>query len=153
LQTQREAFGSFEWHAKCNGREMLISHHFSSGGLPMPTIAPRVLSASTINGDAVHNPQGEDLGHIKDLMIDVATGRVAYAVLSFGGFLGLGDKLFAVPFQALELDARNECFKLDIDKERLKHAHGFDKDNWPDMADQRWQTEVHGVYGVEPYWN
>jgi hypothetical protein len=91
LQTQREAFGSFEWHAKCNGREMLISHHFSSGGLPMPTIAPRVLSASTINGDAVHNPQGEDLGHIKDLMIDVATGRVAYAVLSFGGFLGLGD--------------------------------------------------------------
>lgn len=118
----------------------------------MPTTQPRVLSASSINGDSVYNPEGKDLGHIKDVMIDLTTGRVAYAVLSFGGFLGMGDKLFAVPFEALQLDAKNECFTLDVDKELLDRAHGFDKDNWPDMADQRWQTEVHSAYGVDPYW-
>lgn len=119
----------------------------------MLTTQPQVLSASTINGDSVVNPQGEDLGTIKDLMIDVDSGRVAYAVLSFGGFLGMGDKLFAVPFRALQLDADNHRFALDIDKKRLEKAHGFDKNHWPDMADQSWQTAVHDVYGVSPYWD
>lgn len=118
----------------------------------MATMAPRVLSSSSISSDSVRNPEGDNLGSIKDLMIDIPSGRVAYAVLSFGGFLGFGDKLFAVPFSALQLDADNECFVLDVDKERLENAQGFDKDNWPDMADQTWQTEVHNVYGVEPYW-
>ena len=113
---------------------------------------PQVLSASTISGDAVQNPAGEDLGSIKDLMIDLDSGRVAYAVLSFGGFLGMGDKLFAVPFKAMEMNADEHCFVLDVDKKRLETAHGFDKDHWPDMADQSWQTEVHRIYGVDPYW-
>ena len=111
-----------------------------------------VLSASTISGDGVKNRKGEDLGTIKDLMIDTGSGRVAYAVLSFGGFLGMGDKLFAVPFKALDLDTTNKCFQLDVDKERLENAHGFDPNNWPDLADQSWQSDVHGVYGVDPYW-
>lgn len=113
---------------------------------------PRVLSASTINGDSVKNAQGEDLGSIKDLMIDLDSGRIAYAVLSFGGFLGMGDKLFAVPFQALTCRPEEKCFALDVDKEQLERAHGFDQNNWPDMADQKWQREVHTVYGVSPYW-
>ena len=100
----------------------------------------------------IGGPKGEDLGTIKDLMIDTSSGRVAYAVLAFGGFLGMGDKLFAVPFKALDLDAKNKCFKLAVDKERLEKAHGFDQNHWPDMADQSWQSEVHGVYGVDPYW-
>ena len=73
---------------------------------PSPTAAHAgpVLSSSTLTGDSVRNPEGEDLGDIKDLMIDTASGNVEYAVLSFGGFLGLGDKLFALPWPALKLD-------------------------------------------------
>lgn len=113
---------------------------------------PTVLSSSSITGDGVRNSQGEELGTIKDLMIDLQSGRIAYAVLSFGGMMGFGDKLFAVPFSALSVCPDEHKFKLDVDKERLERAHGFDKDNWPDMADRKWQTEVHQVYGSEPYW-
>jgi sporulation protein YlmC with PRC-barrel domain len=113
---------------------------------------PYVMAADTLEGDDVVNAQGEDLGVIKSIMIDVPSGRVAYAVLSSGGFLGIGDKLFAIPWHALTLDADNKCFVLNIDKERLKNAPGFDKDHWPSMADQRWATEVHSYYQTRPYW-
>jgi PRC-barrel domain len=82
----------------------------------------------------------------------IRSGRVAYAVLSFGGFLGMGDKLFAIPWNALTLDADNERFILDVPQERLQNAPGFDKNHWPSMADQRWATEVHSYYGTRPYW-
>ena len=118
----------------------------------MPTTMTRVLSASTISGDDVTNPRGEKLGHIKDLMIDTASGRIAYAVLSFGGLFGMGEKLFAIPFKALRIRPDDKAFELDVDEEQLERSHGFDKDDWPNMADQRWQTEVHTVYGVDPYW-
>ncbi len=64
----------------------------------------RVLSASTLTGDRVRNAAGEDLGKVEEIMLDVPGGRIAYAVLSFGGMLGIGDKLFAVPWSALRLD-------------------------------------------------
>ena len=79
----------------------------------------RVLSASTLSSDSVKNRADEDLGKIKELMIDIPSGRVAYAVLSFGGFLGMGDKLFAVPWDALTLDEDRKCFVLDADKAKL----------------------------------
>ena len=116
------------------------------------TIARRVLSASTIKGDDVVNAQGEDLGNIDDLMIDLERGRVAYAVLSFGGFLGMGDKLFAIPWEAMTVDQDNKRLVLNVDKELLKKAPGFDKNNWPDMADPAWGTELHSYYGYRPYW-
>jgi len=109
-------------------------------------------SSSTISGDKVVNRQGEDLGDIKDLMIDVENGRVAYAVLEFGGFLGLGSKLFAVPLSAMELDPGNHRFIFDQSKETLKNAPGFDKDDWPNFSDRDWGTNVHAHYGVRPYW-
>jgi sporulation protein YlmC with PRC-barrel domain len=111
-----------------------------------------VLSSSTISGDKVVNRQGEDLGDIKDLMIDVESGRVAYAVLETGGFLGMGSKLFAVPMQAMELDQDNHRFIFDQNKETLENAPGFDKDHWPDFADRTWGSTVHSHYGVRPYW-
>src|SRR3954466_7717689 len=86
---------------------------------------PRVMAADTLEGDKVVNRAGENLGEIKDIMIDVPSGRVAYAVLSFGGMLGMGDKLFAIPWQALQLDPPNHCFILDVDQDRLKNAPGF----------------------------
>lgn len=113
---------------------------------------PYVMAADTLEGDKVINTQGENLGEIKSIMIDVPTGQVAYAVLSSGGFLGIGDKLFAIPWNVLTLDADDKCFVLNIDKERLKNAPGFDKDHWPSMADQRWATEVHSYYQSRPYW-
>ena len=113
---------------------------------------PYVMEADTLEGNDVVNAQGEKLGDIKSIMIDVPSGRVAYAVLSSGGFLGIGGKLFAIPWSALTLDADNKCFILNIDKERLKNAPGFDKDHWPSMADQRWATEVHSYYERRPYW-
>lgn len=105
-----------------------------------------VLSASSITGDSVRNPQGEDLGNIEDLMINTETGEIAYAVLSFGGFLGLGDKLFALPWKAFTLDTKEHELVLNVDKERLKDAPGFDKDNWPNMADPTWAGQISDFY-------
>lgn len=112
-----------------------------------------ILSSSTMEGADVKSPTGENLGDIKDLMIDLNTGRVAYAVVSFGGLLGIGSKLFAVPMQALKQDAANKCFTLDTTKAALEEAHGFDNDNWPDFADRNWQSAVHAHYKTPPYWN
>lgn len=113
---------------------------------------PEIMGASTLNGDAVVNAAGDDLGHIEEIMLDVERGRVAYAVLSFGGILGVGNKLFAVPWGALTLDTDRECFILDVSKEKLESAPGFDKTHWPSMADTSWQGEINRYYGVGPYW-
>jgi sporulation protein YlmC with PRC-barrel domain len=112
----------------------------------------RVLSASTLAGDNVQNSAGEDLGKVNELMIDIPSGRVAYAVLSIGGFLGMGNKLFAVPWSALRVDEDKKIFVLDVDKKKLENAPGFDKDNWPDMADDAWGTQIYSYYGAAPYW-
>jgi sporulation protein YlmC with PRC-barrel domain len=110
------------------------------------------LSASTLIGDSVNNRAGENVGSLKDIMLDLEAGRIAYAVVSCGGFLGIGEKLFAVPWNALELDSTNHAIIFDIDRERLMQAPGFDKDNWPDMGDRTWGTSVHEFYGTRPYW-
>jgi sporulation protein YlmC with PRC-barrel domain len=112
----------------------------------------RVLSASTLAGDSVKNTAGEDLGKIDEIMIDIPSGRVAYAVISFGGVLRMGNKLFAVPWEALTVDEDEKCFVMDVDRQTLESAPGFDKDNWPDMADTSWGTEIYRHYGAAPYW-
>ena len=109
---------------------------------------PRLMGADTLIGEDVCNRQDEDLGDIKEIMLDMRTGQVAYAVLSFGGWLGMGDKLFAVPWQSLELDTVNKRFVLDVSKEHLKNAPGFDKDHWPDMASAEFSSRIHGFYGT-----
>ncbi len=113
---------------------------------------PRVLSASTIIGDSVRNSDNEDLGNIEDVMVDMNSGRIAYAVLSFGGFLGMGDKLFAIPWHALRVLPEEHAFLLEVDKDTLKSAPGFDKDNWPDMADPRFGSQIYNYYGQKGYW-
>ncbi len=112
---------------------------------------PRVLAADTIVGDKVVSTKNEDLGTIRHLMIDLEKGRIAYAVLSFGGFLGMGDKLFAIPWSAFGLDAPAHTFILNIDQEKLQNAPGFDQDNWPNMADQAWGNSVADYYGTASY--
>ena len=110
---------------------------------------PRLMGADTLIGEDVYNRQDEDLGDIKEIMLDMRGGQVAYAVLSFGGWLGMGDKLFAVPWQALQLDTDNKRFLLDVSKDHLKNAPGFDKDNWPDMASAEFTTQLHEFYGTQ----
>ena len=114
---------------------------------------PALMGADTLLGNDVVNTNGDDLGDIKEFMLDMGSGKVAYAVLSFGGMLGMGDKLFAVPWRALTLDTDNKRFVLDVSKDRLENAPGFDKDQWPDMADATWNKQIHDYYGVTPYTN
>lgn len=111
-----------------------------------------MLSSSSISGDKVVNSKGENLGDIKDLMIDTDNGQVAYAVLEFGGFMGVGSKLFAVPLAAMKVDTSSHNFIFDQSKDVLENAPGFDKDHWPDFADRTWGSSIHQHYGVRPYW-
>ena len=119
---------------------------------------PLFLTARTINGDKVINTAKEHLGKIEDLMIDLENGRVAYAVLSFGGFLGLGNKLFAVPWEALTVKPHEHAFVLNVGKETLEKAEGFDKDDWPVTCEQlatstrEWLANIYTCYGYKPYW-
>ena len=109
---------------------------------------PALMGADTLLGNDVYNKDGEPLGDIKEFMIDMASGKVAYAVLSFGGLLGMGDKLFAVPWAALALDTANKRFTLNVPKEVLKDAPGFDKSRWTSMSDHTWARGVHKFYGT-----
>jgi len=111
---------------------------------------PALMGAGTLMGEDVVNGEEDDLGDIKEIMLDMRSGQVAYAVLAFGGFLGLGEKLFAVPWQAMRLDTVNKCFVLDVEKERLKTAPGFNAHSWPDMSDVTWINQIHTFYGTDP---
>ncbi|MEO6351990.1 MAG: PRC-barrel domain-containing protein [Oxalobacteraceae bacterium] len=112
---------------------------------------PELMGADTLIGNGVYNDEDEDLGDIQEIMLDMRTGKVSYAVLSFDRFLGMGEKLFAVPWNALTLDTFNKRFILKIDKKRFKDAPGFDPDHWPDMASPEWSSEIHTYYGTQPY--
>jgi hypothetical protein len=112
-----------------------------------------VVSASKIIGEAVENRQKENLGKIHELVIDAKEGRLAYAVLSFGGFMGMGNKLFAMPWKAFEFSNTENKLILNVDKKKLETAPGFDKDaKWPDFADRTWGASIYKYYGYEPYW-
>ncbi len=130
-------------------RDTLGMYKSSNGTGPGPSL----LGADTLMGEDVYNHKEEDLGDIKDIMLDMRSGKIAYAVLSFGGFLGMGEKLFAVPWNALTLDPTNKRFILNVEKDRLKDAPGFDSDNWPDMADRTWAADIHTYYGTRPYYD
>jgi len=110
---------------------------------------PALMGADTLIGNEVYNVANESLGTIKELMIDMSSGMINYAVLSYGGFLGMGDRLFAVPWRALTLDTANKRFMLSATREQLKNAPGFDKDHWPSMADTVWASSVHNFYSVK----
>ncbi len=127
-------------------------NHENNGSMPKHDNAQHghhgsaLLSATSIVGDDVCNLKHDELGKIENIMLDLQSGEIRYAVLSSGGFLGMGDRLFAIPWKALKQDRENKRFTLDIDTERLKKAPGFDKDNWPNMADSSWSSSVDSYY-------
>lgn len=118
--------------------------------LTMFSYAP--VKASSIIGTNVVNPEGDSLGNIKEIVIDPRIGRVAYVVVSFGGFLSMGEKLFAIPFSAFEYNAGKNEYVLDVAKDLLKEAPGFDADRWPSMTEEKWNRDVYRYYGRSPYW-
>ncbi len=103
-------------------------------------------------GKKVVNHSQESIGEIHEVMVDAAEGHVTYAILSFGGFLGIGDKLFAVPWPRLEYDPENDLYVMKADKKLLENAPGFDKNKWPDMSNPDQRSEIYIYYESEPYW-
>jgi sporulation protein YlmC with PRC-barrel domain len=139
------------------GVMVVISMLVSAAAIAQPSMNPSMHRGSKLIGADVENPQGQDLGDIKDVIIDGQNGRVAYVVVAFGGLMGLGDKYFAVPFEALRTEAGQrpgdrEKYLLNVDKERMKNAPGFDQNNWPNMADRTWGSQVYKYYELKPYW-
>ncbi|CAB3761855.1 PRC-barrel domain-containing protein [Paraburkholderia humisilvae] len=114
---------------------------------------PEIMAAATLDGDKVITADGEHVGKVSDIMLDVRSGRIAYAVLSEGGFLGMGTTLHAIPWTALTLDTAEKCFRVDITAQRIKDDPGFDKDHWPSMADVSWGMRLHEYYNRQPYWS
>jgi sporulation protein YlmC with PRC-barrel domain len=119
---------------------------------PTQTFSSSPLKASSIIGTDVINSARESLGNIKEMVIDPTTGKVAYAVVSFGGFLGMGSKLFAIPFSAFTYSPPANKYVLDVAKDRLKAAPGFDSDHWPSMSDEKWNRDLSSYYDRSPYW-
>ena len=111
-----------------------------------------IVPAGSLIGQKVRNVEDEDLGRLEDLVLDCDSGQIAYAVLSFGGFLGIHDKYFAIPWEAFRRHPEGEGLVLDVDRGILDNAPGFDKNDWPEFADPRWAKELHGHYGYTPYW-
>ena len=116
-----------------------------------------VMDSAKIIGCKVENPKGENLGKIESLMLDLSEGRILYAVLSFGGFLGMGDKLFPVPVDAVSfrVDEKGNLDRgiLDVDKDTLKNAPGYDRNELPDWADRTYASRVYSHYGSTPWWS
>ncbi|GAA5505803.1 PRC-barrel domain-containing protein [Novipirellula caenicola] len=119
------------------------------------------IRVSQLIGYNIQNSQGESVGEIKDIVLDARTGKVRYAAVTYGGFLGMGNKLFAVPFEAFRvqvdpdeldegdgIDSDDYVLILNVTKEQLEGQQGFDEDNWPNMADRAWARDLDKRYNV-----
>lgn len=113
----------------------------------------RLMSTGTLCGDRVINRRGELLGTVSELLLDVERGCIAYVVMAYGGFMGLGERLFALPWSALELDVDRACLILEAERSSFDTAPAFDKEHWPSTPDAQWHQDVHRHYRCLPYWD
>lgn len=116
------------------GNSLRINHASNDGNSPV-----RILTATSIIGDKVHNKAGDDLGKIMDIMLNVDAGNIEYVIIVFGGFMGMRQKYFAVPFEALTLDVDHQTFIFDQSRESFEKHPGFNKGHWP-------EANFHGQY-------
>lgn len=110
----------------------------------------RIVKASDIMGYSIKNAQGQEIGKIEDIVLNPQDGRVEYVAMSTGGFLGMGDKLFAIPWDALRPLPQQEAFSLDVSTEQIEKAQGFDKENWPKLAIHEFRTPTPSSSGQTP---
>ncbi len=112
----------------------------------------QLIASDRVEGTAVRRPNGERIGHIERLMIDKVSGKVSYAILSFGGFLGMGANLLPLPWARLIYNTGIEAYELDIDSDELRNAPSFRADIDFDWGDRSKEAELHQYYGIPPYW-
>lgn len=136
------------------GRENFGMHRPHASDTPKRDTLKRprfqLMGACTLIRNDIVDQADEDIGEVREIILDMRSGRVAYAILSYDGVLSVRTKLFAVPWKALRFDAKNQRIVLNIAKERLENAPSFDKDDWPNMADPSWAREIHSHYGTSP---
>jgi len=112
-----------------------------------------LIAADKVAGTAVYNRNNDKLGSVEDVMIDKISGKVVYAVMSFGGFLGIGKRYHPLPWSRLRYDTQRGGYVLDIDKDTLLKAPTFGAEDTPDYSDRAWGARIHDYYDVPPYWN
>jgi sporulation protein YlmC with PRC-barrel domain len=119
------------------------------------SLAPnhRAIATSALKGARVRNFAGEDLGKVDDLILDLHSGRTTYVVISLGGFLGIGDRLYAVPWELFSVRRGEPQLFVDLDKAVLADAPSFDRARWPDMSEETWIQDIQLHYAQKPYWN
>ncbi len=115
-------------------------------------MADRLISSEKVEGTTVYNTAGEKLGSIQNVMIDKISGKVAYADMAFGGFLGIGDRHHPLPWSVLKYDTQQDGYVVNLDKDKLKGAPNYGAGDRMDWEDQAWGRQVHEYYGVTPYW-
>ena len=123
-----------------------------TSGDPAARKSHSLIASDRVEGTSVRRPNGERIGHIERLMIDKLTGKVSYAILSFGGFLGMGAKLLPLPWARLTYNRDMEAYQLDITEDELRSAPSFLADKDFDWGDRAQEEEMHRHYGVPPYW-
>jgi sporulation protein YlmC with PRC-barrel domain len=113
----------------------------------------KLIAASQVQGTNVYDTKLEKLGSVEDVMIDKASGRIAYAVLSFGGFLGIGDRYYPLPWEKLSYNTEMGGYVVDIDRDVLQGAPSFTDHATASWNDDAWGRNVYAYYGVHPYWD
>jgi len=115
--------------------------------------AGRLIAAAQVEGTKIYNRAGESLGSVEDVIIDKMSGKVAYAVVSFGGFLGIGERHYPLPWEKLTYDTNMGGFFVDLDRSMLENAPSYTDEGTVGWDDQAWGRHVYEYYGTRPYWD
>jgi sporulation protein YlmC with PRC-barrel domain len=118
----------------------------------MAHVAGTMIAADRVEGTEVYNTKGEHLGEVEDVLIDKESGKVAYAVMSFGGFLGIGEKYHPIPWSMLKYDTSKAGYVVALDQATLETAPAYDRDELK-FQDRAWNASVHDYYKAAPYWS
>jgi len=113
----------------------------------------RLIAADQVEGTSIYNPAGESLGSVEDVLIDKVSGKIAYAVVGFGGFLGIGDRHYPLPWEKLKYNTAMGGFVVDLDRRVLEGAPSYATDETVWWEDPAWGKRVYDYYGARPYWD
>ena len=117
-----------------------------------PDETTSLISAGKVQGTDVYNTEGAMLGRIYDVMLDKRSGRIAYAIMEFGGILGIGTKYHPLPWQTLKYDTRQQGYVVGLTEEALKGAPAYSAEAAPAWGDRGYEQSIHDYYRVPPYW-